>query len=128
MYRKASLLCHPDRVSEGQREVAVKRFVQLQAAYERNDLETVKIIYDDLINNRPYTDNADTLSVGLLIKQEIKRLESTSEDLLVEILALKTQIRDSGIDEIVDWDEYFSKQKQSLMDAIEQLEMELPHV
>ena len=128
MHRKASLLCHPDRVSENQREVAVKRFHQLQAAYERNDLEKVKIIHDDLVNNRPYTDNADTLSDSQLIKQEIKRLEGTLDDLLIEILALKNQICDLGIDEIVDWDEYFSTQKQSLMDAIEQLEIELPHV
>ena len=128
LHRKASLLCHPDRVSENQREVAVKRFHQLQAAYERNDLEKVKIIHDDLVNNRPYTDNADTLSDSQLIKQEIKRLEGTLDDLLIEILALKNQICDLGIDEIVDWDEYFSTQKQSLMDAIEQLEIELPHV
>jgi hypothetical protein len=128
LYRKASLLCHPDRVSESQREVAVKQFIKLQTAYERNDLETVKIIQDDLSNNRPYTDSADTLSDSQSIKQETLRLESTSDGLLIEIFALKKQIFDLGIDDIVDLDEYFSTQKQSLMDAIEKLEMELPHV
>ena len=128
LYKKACLLCHPDKVSESQHEDAIKRFVQLQAAYERNDLETVANIHDDLVNNRPYTDNADTLSDSQLIKQEIKRLESTLGSLLNEILALKTQICDLCIDGIVDWDEYFAIQKQSLMDAIEQLEIELPHV
>ena len=128
LYRKASQLCHPDKVSEGQREVATKRFMQLKAAYEQNDLEKVKNIYDDLVNNRPYEDSSDTLSDSKLMKQEINRLASTSADLLIEILALKKQISDLGIDEIVNWDEYFAKQKQSLMDAIEQLETELPHV
>ena len=127
-FRKAIQLCHPDKVSEGQREVATKRFVQLQAAYEQNDLEKVKNIYDDLVNNRPYEDSSDTLSDSKLIKQEINRLASTSAGLLIEILALKKQISDLGIDEIVDWDEYFATKKQSLMDAIEQMETELPHV
>ncbi len=128
LYRKASQYCHPDKVSEDQRDMANDRFIQLKTAYENNDLETLKIIHDDVINGRPFTDNADTLSNSQLIKQEIKRLESTADGLLIEISALKTQVCDLGIDEIVDWDEYFSKQKQSLMDAIEQLEIELPHV
>ena len=127
LYRKACQFCHPDKVSEGQREVASKRFIQLQVAYEKNDLEKVKNIYDDLINNRPYEDSSDTLSDSKLMKKEINRLASTSADLLIEILALKKQISDLGIDEIVDWDEYFATKKQSLMDAIEQLEIELPH-
>ena len=62
------------------------------------------------------------------MKREINRLASTSADLVIEILALKKQISDLGIDEIVDWDEYFATKKQSLMDAIEQLETEVPHV
>ena len=49
------------------------------------------------------------------------------DGLLSGILDLKKQISDLGIDEIVDWDEYFATKKQSLMDAIEQMETELPH-
>jgi hypothetical protein len=127
LFKKASQLCHPDKVSDDQREIATKRFIQLKAAYDQNDLEAVRMIHDDLINNRPYTDNADTMSDSQLMKQEIKRLKSTSDSLLVEILALKTQLSDLGIDGIVDWGEYFTSQKQSLMDAIERLEIELPH-
>jgi hypothetical protein len=68
------------------------------------------------------------LSDSQLIKQEIKRLESTLDGLLNEILVLKKQMSGLRIDEIVDWDEYFSKQKQTYLDAIEQLEIELSHV
>jgi hypothetical protein len=62
------------------------------------------------------------------MKQENKRLERASDALLVAIFALKNQISDLGIVGIVDWDEYFTRQKQSFMDAIEQLEIELFHV
>ena len=127
LFKKASQYCHPDKVSDDQQELATKRFIQLKAAYDQNDLEAVRMLHDDLINNRPYTDNADTMSDGEAMKREIKRLESTSDSLLVEILALKTQVSDLGIDGIEDWDEYFTSQKQSLMDAIERLEIELPH-
>ena len=58
-------------------------------------------------------------------EQKIKELESMLGGLLSGVLDLKKQISDLGIDEIVDWDEYFAKQKQSLMDAIEQMEKEL---
>jgi hypothetical protein len=68
------------------------------------------------------------LSDSLIIKQKIKELESMLDGLLSGILAFKKQISDLGIDEIVDWDEYFAKQKQSLMDAIEEMEKELPNV
>jgi hypothetical protein len=127
-FRKAAQLCHPDKVSEDQREIAEKRFIQLKTAYDHNDLETVLKIHDDLINNRPYTDNADSLSDAQLIKQEISRLKGTSDDLLVEVLGLKKQVGDLGIDSIIDWDEYFVQQKQSLEEAIEQLVKELKQV
>ena len=127
LFRNSSKLCHPDVVSDDQKEIAMKRFIQLKAAYDQNDLEKVKFIYDDLINNRSYTDNADTLSDSKLIKQEIQRLKATSDELLVEILALKKQINDLGIDEIDDWDEYFSLQKKNLIGAIENIEKELNH-
>ena len=128
LYRKASQLCHPDKVSESEREVATKIFIELKTAYEQNDLEKVKKIHDDLINNRPYEGGSYTLSDSLVIKQKIKELESMMDGLLSGILDLKKQISDLGIDEIVDWDEYFATKKQSLMDAIEQMETELPHV
>jgi hypothetical protein len=128
MFRKASQLCHPDKFSESQREVANNRFIELKAAYDNNDLGAVKYVYDDLINNRPFRANVETLSDGKLLKKEVKRLEGTAYALLVEILDLKSQISDLGIDQVVSWDEYFDSQKQNLMDAIEQLELELPHV
>ena len=127
-FRKAIQLCHPDKVSESEREDAVEHFIELQAAYEHNDLEKVKIIHENLVNNRPYTESSDTLSDSQLIKQEIRRLESALDGLLSEILVLKKQMFGLRIDEIVDWDEYFSKQKQTYIDAIEQLEVELSHV
>ena len=48
-YRKASKLCHPDVVSEEQKELADKLFAELNAAYERNDLEKVKEILESLL-------------------------------------------------------------------------------
>ncbi|MBK7560888.1 MAG: DnaJ domain-containing protein [Chitinophagaceae bacterium] len=41
-YRKASKLCHPDVVSEEQKELADKLFAELNAAYASNDLKRVR--------------------------------------------------------------------------------------
>ena len=47
-YRKASKLCHPDLVSDEQKELATKLFAELSDAYERNDLEKVREILENL--------------------------------------------------------------------------------
>ena len=43
-YWKASKLCHPNVVSEDQKELAEKIFIELNAAYERNDIKGKEII------------------------------------------------------------------------------------
>jgi hypothetical protein len=106
----------------------MNRYGHLFLSNDHNDIEKVETIYDDLFNNRPYTENAKTLSDSQSIKREIKRLESACDRLLTEVFDLKSQISGFGIDGIDDWDEYFVKQKQALMDAIEQQEIELSHV
>lgn len=47
-YRKASQICHPDRVNDEQKDMAMAVFNELRQAYEQNDLKTVERILDDL--------------------------------------------------------------------------------
>ena len=44
LYRKASLICHPDRVAEDQKEKAQQMFEELHEAYVMNDIRKVRLI------------------------------------------------------------------------------------
>src|SRR5699024_5267806 len=44
VYRQASQICHPDRVSEDMKDIAQEIFIQLNEAYNANDLKAVKRI------------------------------------------------------------------------------------
>lgn len=127
-FKKASFLCHPDKVDGSQREAAKFRFIKLKKAYDQNDLGLVKSIYNDLINNRPFEDSADTISDSGHLKREINRLQNTYETLLMEVISLRNQISSLGINVIEDLDEYFRTQKRSLESAVEDLEAELSNV
>ncbi|MDC1213884.1 phospholipase D-like domain-containing protein [Rhodospirillales bacterium] len=125
VFKNATQYCHPDKVSDEQKELANERFIKLKMAYDTNDLVAVRGIYEDLVKNRPYTENSEQLSTGALLKYEINKLETTSNKLLDEIESLNASIVALGIGAISDWDEYFESQRKSLVTAIEELKMEL---
>lgn len=50
LYREAILKCHPDKVNEALREKASELTTQLNDAYKKQDIETVKQILADLKN------------------------------------------------------------------------------
>lgn len=47
-YRKATKLCHPDKVTDEQKEQAQRVFTELKTAYDNNDLEKVNDILANL--------------------------------------------------------------------------------
>src|SRR5205807_755577 len=47
-FRKATIMCHPDKVSDEFKDEAEKVFIDLKKAYEANDLERVSEIMENL--------------------------------------------------------------------------------
>ena len=47
-YRKATKLCHPDKVTDEQKELATKMFTDLKNAYDNNNLEKLNKILSEL--------------------------------------------------------------------------------
>jgi IS605 OrfB family transposase len=121
LYRKASLLCHPDKVAEEQKQEAERIFKDLGEAYKRNDLKKVKEILTNLekgvfLSNTDVTNEKEKL---LILVQQFRAKRDNMEEELNNLKNSETYKTVSGI---VNWDEYFRNIKEKLIEQLKQLE------
>ncbi len=121
-YRKASKLCHPDVVNESQKQAAHEIFIELNNAYEKNDLKRVIEILKNLQQGKAFTSTADTTNVKLILIAELERLRARLYELSKQIVEIKASETYISIININDWDEYFAKTKQELLERLNNLE------
>lgn len=114
LFRKASKLCHPDVVSEDQKELADKLFIELNEAYERNDLERVREILNNLENGNFFISKSDAINEKQLMKTEIEKLKIRVKELQKEVEYIKGSEAYITISGIADWDSYFKETKENL--------------
>ena len=122
MYRKASKLCHPDVVSEEQKELADKLFAELNAAYERNDLNRVKEILENLERGDFFVSKSEAINETHLLKTEIEKLRLRIKELKKEIISIKESEAFTTISSINDWETYFEENKRKLAYQLKELE------
>ena len=113
LYRKASRLCHPDKVDEGQKAEATEIFKRLQKAYNGNKLPEVEAIYNALKTGATLGDRAMSLS-------KLEQLQSAVTELKVNVEGLRSELSDlmtseiwATLTEAKDWAAYFSDKKIS---------------
>ena len=123
-YRKASKLCHPDVVSIDQKELADKLFAELNAAYERNDLQKVKEILENLEKGNFFVNKSDAINEKQLMKAEIEKLKIRIRDLQQQMQLIKESDTYKTINSIKDWDFYFKETKEKLEDQAKNWKME----
>jgi hypothetical protein len=123
-YRQASKLCHPDVVSEEQKELANKIFSELNEAYERNDLQRVREILDNLEKGDFFINKSDAVNEKQLMKVEIEKLRLRIKELKEQLQVIKESETYTTITTIGDWDNYFKETKQKLSKELTILENE----
>jgi len=121
-YRMASKLCHPDVVSEEQKDLATKIFAELSNAYERNDLRKVREILENLEKGDFFVNKSDSINEKQLLKSEIEKLRLRIKELRAQVSAIKESEAFRTINSIRDWDDYFIETRQRLNDQITELE------
>lgn len=121
-YRQASKLCHPDVVSEGQKELAEKLFAELNNAYERNDLKRISEILENLENVNFFVNKSDSITEKQLMKAEIEKLRMLIKELKKQIKEIKESEAFKTISSISDWDNYFKQAKDNLAKQVSDLE------
>ncbi len=120
-YRQASKLCHPDVVEESYKQEAHKIFTELNEAYESNNLKRVSEIFEDLKNGKTFTSKSDTANEKLSLTNELERLKEKFNELNNAISFIKTSQTFQKIKNITDWDLYFSKLKEQLVEQLSSL-------
>ena len=121
-YRKASKLCHPDVVNETQKDIANKIFIELNEAYEKNDLERVAEILLSLENGILFTSRVDVANEKQTLKVELERLRIRLNEIKSEINYIKATETYVKVTSIENWDAYFENTKQELNAQLKELE------
>ena len=123
-YRKASQICHPDRISEDMKEIAEQLFIQLNEAYEKNDIQTVTKILAEL-EQGIFRPRSETVSEKSQLQAIITQLKFKITRIEKEIFEMKESEAYETIIDIEDWDQYFANTKEQLIEEIDRLEQKL---
>jgi len=124
-FRKASFLCHPDKINEYFRESAQKVFIELKSAYESNNLPKVNEILKELESGNIFKSKSDTISEKDLLIADIEKLKIQIVKAIDEITDIKNSETYNLINEITDWNEYFLNTKEKLQLEFDNLKKEI---
>ena len=125
-FRKASTLCHPDKVNEEQRDKAEKLFIELKEAYDKQDLQKVNQVLSELEKGNFFNlDKVDDIVEKETLKAKIESLKKKLNQLETEIDTIKTSETFKEIISIDDWDTYFENTKIKLKEELNRLSQEI---
>jgi hypothetical protein len=124
-FRSATILCHPDKVSDEFKNAAQEIFIELKNAYDTNNLKRVIEILEDLEKGNYFKSKSDTILEKEQLKAAIAKLRKQIEKLEIDIVSIKQSDTFKTIIEIVDWDAYFNNTKQMLQIELDHLKEEI---
>lgn len=124
-FRKATVLCHPDKVADEFKEAAQRIFVELKQAYDANDLKKVSEILEDLEKGNFFKTKSETVQEKDVLKAAIAKLKRQIKILETEIITIKESDTYKTIISIEDWDDYFHRTKEKLQRELEELQLEI---
>lgn len=124
-FRKATTLCHPDKIIEENKAEAERIFIVLKEAYDQNDIKQVNQILKDLENNRFFMSQSEKSNEKTILKAKLETLKIKLKEIENQIITLKESESFSTITNIEDWDIYFAETKNLLAVELENLSLEL---
>ena len=124
-FRKATTMCHPDKVSEEQKAEAEEIYIELKKAYDEHDLEKVNQLLHDLENGKKFVSQADSISEKEKLKITLEKLKQKLKGIENEIISLKETEIFTTINNITNWDNYFTETKTQLEEELQNLKVEL---
>ena len=116
-FRAASKQCHPDMVESAKQEEAATMFNELREAYQRNDLERVESMAEELDVQGVTTDDPTTETPEAL-QEEIDRLRDRIEAVRASIDELRASEAHAVLTEVRNLDAYFERRKRQLCEEI----------
>ena len=123
IYRSASKLCHPDAVDAKFKKEAEEIFKELNDAYQKNDIEKVKQIYENL-KKGAFKSGSETTNEKQELLKKVARLRLVRDKIENTVQNIKQSSTYQQIIKIDNWDEYFSNVKKELLKELNKLEGE----
>jgi len=124
-FRKATVLCHPDKVADEFKEASQRMFIELKQAYDVNDLKIVSEILEELEKGNYFKTKSETVQEKDLLKATISKLKRQIKNLETEIITIKESETFKTIISIEDWDIYFNRLKEKLQFELAKLQVEI---
>lgn len=115
--------CHPDVVAGEYKQEATKLFAQLSTANEKNDVATVKKIYEHL-QKGIFTPMSAVVSDVQKLHRQVVRMREKVKDIAVAIHELRKTDAWRKVEGIKDWDAYFAQIKEQLQAELDSLEVQ----
>jgi hypothetical protein len=119
-YRKACKQCHPDKVAEHLKEKAEQIFVELQSAYENNNLQKVTELLAK-IESGIFDEQADKADTKELLLKTFESLTISLQNLQNEVAQMKEFEVYKTLLTVTNITEHFEKLKSQLLNELEQL-------
>lgn len=119
-YRRCSKLCHPDVVAPDNREDAKRLFTQLNEANERNDLEAVNRIYENL-QKGIFVSASESITDSMKLHREVIRMRVKVSELNTSIRVIRRSESYQKLSAIDDWESYFKDTYTQLEDELKRL-------
>ncbi len=126
-FRKASVLCHPDKFVNEPIEIqkqAEEIFKELNEANAKNDLKRVSEILANLEKGILSTSKGDRLTDRDKLRATVNKLRVKVKILETEIITIKESETFITVMKIENWDDYFNRIKQQLQQELEELRLE----
>lgn len=120
-FRKATFLCHPDKVADEFSSAAHTLFIQIKEAYDANDLKRLDDILSELESGCNFKSKSETTSEKGRLKAAILELKNRIKIIEHDILEIKQSETYVTIQKIEDWNFYFSRTKEQLSKELEEL-------
>jgi len=127
-YRKATMLCHPDKFVNEPKEIqkqAEDIFKELNEANAKNDLARVAEILEYLEKGVLTTSKGDELFDKEKLRKTIDGLREKVKKVEVEIIAIVESDTYNTIINIDNWEDYFKRTKKKLQMELEELKMKV---
>ena len=79
LYRRASMICHPDRVADDYKEKAIAMFTELHEAYISNDIKKMRILTELLEKTGQFEPKSNYLDTAEALKAQIEWIVNEKE-------------------------------------------------
>jgi HAMP domain-containing protein len=125
LFQQANMLCHPDRVSEAEKLQAQAVFAQVQQARKNANLATLRRLYKNLKEGKPFDDPAEMPTEVDQLRRQVARLRLEVERYIAAINELRKTDTFQTLSELADWDSHFAEARQQLESECEKFRAEL---